>query len=80
MIHLPCKFLDEYTKGELIQTCVGIYKDEPPLWWRGSIVQSKIQFTQTQVKFEFKFGCDNNIGLVEYNSSIGLVWLIVWFG
>ena len=54
-------------------------------WWkwlrrRGIIMQSKIQVTPTQVEVELSFGCDNNICLVEYGCSIGLVWLIVWFG
>ena len=40
-------------------------------------MQSKIQVRSTQVELEMKLGCDNNIGLVGYNCSIGSVWLII---
>ena len=42
-------------------------------------MQSKIQVTPTQVEFELKLGCDNNIGLDMLGCSFCCVSLMVWF-
>ena len=43
-------------------------------------MQSKIQVTPTQVEFELKLGCDNNIGLDMFGCSLCWILLMVWFG